>query len=101
MAFTGNDQLQVVELIKMGLPAGFPFVLYAERLNRVLEEMKPEYAAQELFAMALLSEDGYQNPQAIILDNLETYVSSMDHATAITSVVSDYQVRFMGRSQNA
>ena len=101
IAFTGNDQLRVVELLKMGLPAGYPFTIYAERLNRVLEEMKPEFAAQELFAMALLSEDGYQNPQAIILDNLETYVSSIDHATAITSVVSDYQVRFMGRSQNA
>jgi L-cysteine desulfidase len=100
ISLTNNPALTIVGLIHNGLTVGYPFLLYANTIGRKLEEMTPEYAAQELYAMALASQDGCDNPQAIIIDNLENFISGIEHTTKIMNIVSAYQIQLQRNTQN-
>lgn len=84
-----NPQLTIVRMIKDGMDVGFPFLTYLGLLGRELEELPVERAAYELMAMALVSSDGTNNPQGVIKEHLENYISDVNKLTKIDIKLSE------------
>jgi hypothetical protein len=81
--YTMQAKLKILDLIKNGLPVGFPFLTYMGLIGREIEEMPVDLAAWELYAMALISNDGTNNPQGIIKEHLENYISDPNKLTKV------------------
>jgi hypothetical protein len=73
--FIMSSNLMAVNLLTNGGSAGFPFSFYLDLIGREVEMLKPEYAAKELVAMALISSDGHVLPQIAIRTHIEKYMA--------------------------
>lgn len=73
--FIMSSNLMAVNLLTNGGSAGFPFSFYLDLIGREVEMLKPEYAAKELVAMALISSDGHALPQIAIRTHIEKYMA--------------------------
>ena len=81
-------------MLSEGLDVGLPFLIYADRIGRDFESMPVETVSHELVAMALISADGMTNPAAIIKQNIERFISSLDKVTKVDIAVSDLLIGF-------
>jgi hypothetical protein len=96
----GTSSFKVVQLINSGLDIGYPFKVYADRIGHDFEALKPLEAANELLAMCLVSEDGFDDPITMIKSTLESFISSPDAATKVLVHVTDLVVK-MQQGQGA
>lgn len=87
-----DHDLYANKMLESGMDVGYPFIVYADMVGREFEGMDPKQAAKELFAFALISVDGNGNPRAIINENLEQYVTDIDHTTRINMAVGDLEL---------
>lgn len=83
----------VQELIIQGVDAGYPFKLYVNYLGRVLEMLDADTCAQQLVAMALLSSDGYENPETVITPELELLIADPDKLTRVSVSVRNLTIK--------
>lgn len=83
MNWASLSRLRITDLIKNGMDVGWPFLTYMGIVGRELEEMPVDKAAYELMGMVLVSNDGSNNPQSIIKQYLENYVSDINKITKI------------------
>lgn len=88
-----REQLTMIDMVKEGMPVGYPFKVYADFIGRRLEQMTPERIAHELYAMALCSVDGINNPRAIIGANINNYIADISLITKVDIIVNDLMVK--------
>lgn len=94
MDFCKLTESPIQQLIKQGVDAGFPFEMYVNLIGRDFEQMPVEEAAANLLGMALLSEDGYANPGAIIAEKLELLIADPEKLTKVSMAVREMLLRF-------
>lgn len=78
-----NAPLITVKMLESGLDTGFPFLTYVGLIGREFEEWPVDKIAHELMAMALISNDGTNNPTEIIQAHLENYIADMNKLTKV------------------
>lgn len=96
---TSIAQLKLAHLIEGGLDVGHPFKVYLNLLGQEFEMMKPQYIANELIAMAVISSDAGGNPRGAIKDTIEQYVSEIDKITQIEIHVGDLLLKLNAHEQ--
>jgi hypothetical protein len=88
-AFIKAKSLLTMNLLSAGVGPGFPFMVYANALMEQLDDLKPQNAAEELIAMALISSDGIDNPRAVIQANIDHLIPDIDKVTRIDKILSE------------
>lgn len=91
--FVQREELSMMDMVKEGMPVGYPFKVYADYLGRRMEQMTPDRIAHELYAMALCSVDGINNPRQVIGANINNYVSDLTVITKVDIIVNDLMVK--------
>lgn len=87
--FIGDHELDTVKMLAQGTQVGYPFAVYLGTFGHDLETLSVEQATHELLAMAYISSDGVNNPQSVITEQLEQYISNIDMITKINVKVSE------------
>jgi len=83
LGYIQQKPLQIVAMLKNGLDVGFPFLTYVGLIGAEIEQWPVDKIANELMAMALVSNDGTNNPLSIIKEHLENYISDMNKLTKV------------------
>lgn len=91
--FVQREELDIVKMVKDGMPVGYPFKVYVSYIGRRLEQMTPERIAHELYAMALCSVDGINNPRSVIGININDYIADLSTITKVDIIVNDLMVK--------
>lgn len=94
MDFCKQTQSAVQQLVQQGVDAGFPFAMYVSLIGRDFEAMPEEEAAINLVGMAFLSEDGANNPQALIQERLEFLIADPEKLTRVSMTIREMLLRF-------
>lgn len=93
--FTPLKDLFLFDLIKNGLKVGYPFKTYIDLLGRRFESLEVNTCAHTLFAMALMSTDGFSNPKGMIHEFIGKVISDLNMITKIdielTTLLLQYQ----------
>jgi hypothetical protein len=86
---------QMPAILRSGVNPSLPFLMYAMLIdtNEALQGMKPKQAAAELFAAALVSSDGYGNPNETVKANLEQFIAE---PKAISAIMVEVRQLMMG-----
>ena len=92
-AFVQKEDLVMVHQVKDGMPVGYPFKLYADYVGRSFEQWPPERIAHEMYAMALCSVDGMNNPRAVIGAQINNYIADTSVITKVDIIVNDLMVK--------
>jgi hypothetical protein len=94
MDFAQSKHSDIQKLVAQGVDAGFPFAMYVNLIGRDFEAMEIPEASINLLGMALLSEDGALNPQALISDRLELLIADPDRLTKVSMAIREMLLRF-------
>ncbi len=92
-AFVQKEDLTMVHQVKEGMPVGYPFKLYADSVGRNFEQWPAERVAHEMYAMALCSVDGMNNPRAAIGAQINNYIADTSLITKVDVIVNDLMVK--------
>lgn len=87
-------EIEIQALVEKGVDAGFPFRMYINLIGRDFEAMLPEIAACNLVGMALLSNDGFENPESYISEHIDALISDPDTVTRVMILIRDLLMRF-------
>lgn len=87
--FIQREQLEIANMIRDGMPVGYPFKVYADAIGRRFETFPIDKIAYEMYGMALVSVDGMNNPRAIINSNINQYIADLNVITKVDMLVSD------------
>ncbi len=83
----------MVHQVKDGMPVGYPFKLYADYVGRNFEQWPADRVAHEMYAMALCSVDGMNNPRAVIGAQINNYIADTSLITKVDIIVNDLMVK--------
>lgn len=93
MGYIQKEKLEMANMVKDGMPLGYPFKVYADFIGRRFETFPPEKIAHEMYAMALCAVDGINNPRAIINANINNYIADLTTITKVDVIVNDLMVK--------
>lgn len=91
---TEGAPARVRDMIRSGVDVGMPFKTYADTIGTDFEQMEPDIIAEEMFGIAIISNDGYQRPQETIKEHLEDYIANADTAIAVMAKVGQILIGF-------
>ena len=80
---TQNYSLTVLEYLTSGMELGFDYEVYADRVVSQLIMEEPESVAENLYACALASKEGFDKPRETVLAHIDKYVPNISIATKV------------------
>ena len=91
--FVGST-LKIEEYLKSGLSVGFPYQTYLNLYGHEIEELSVDDIAKEMLGMAIISNDGMNNPISVIASSIDSVISDLDKITKVNVRVTQLLLEF-------
>ena len=80
---TQNYELLVIDFLGSGMDVGYPYETYVETIKNKLDFEDPDKVAENLYACALIAEDGFLKPRETVLATIDNYITVILVATKV------------------
>lgn len=94
-----NKHLFVIELLRSTPKLGLNFEMYLTLfLDNILEAVNPKEITQNLYLLALMSSDGYQNPVETIKLHLEKIEPDLTYSSQMLNEARNLSISISGQA---
>ena len=80
---TQNYELKIIKLLGSGMEVGYAYEVYLNVLKPHLDMDNPEQVAEDLYAAALISLDGFSKPRETVISTMDVSVPEISIATKV------------------